>query len=245
MKRFITFLMLLLLTCVITAAAATPLLVDNADLLTQSEEETLLASLQTTSRELDMDVVVVTVDSLEGKTAQAYADDYFDYNGYGPDGVLLLVSMSEREWHISTTGTAIDLVTNREVSQIGDRIVSHLGSGAYLNAFLTFNSEVRKAATQQSEGASAYKNPIGWFVCVGLGILAGLITVLIMKGQLKSVRSQHAAANYVVPNSFSLTGSHDTFLFQNTTRTPRPQNNGGGTHPGSSGRSHGGGGGRF
>lgn len=245
MKRVITFLALLLLTCVITAGATAPLLVDNADLLTQSEEDTLRLSLEATSRELGMDVVVITVDSLEGKTAQAYADDYFDYNGYGPDGVLLLVSMSEREWHITTTGTAIDLITNREVEQIGDRMVPHMSSGAYLNAFLTFHSEVRKAATQQTGTAETYKDPIGWVVCVLIGIVAGLITVLIMKSQLKSVYSQHAATNYVVPNSFALTGSHDTFLFQNTSRTPRPQNNGGGTHRGSSGRSHGGGGGRF
>ena len=41
-----------------------------------------------------------------GKTAEAYADDYYDYNGYGygenDDGLLLLVSMGEREWAITT-----------------------------------------------------------------------------------------------------------------------------------------------
>lgn len=246
MKRVVIFLILLFLSCSLAVSATAPLLVDNADLLSQSEEDTLLASLQTTSQSLDMDVVIVTVDSLEGKTAQAYADDYFDYHGYGPDGVLLLISMSEREWHISTTGAAIDLISNHEVMQIGDRIVTYLGSGSYLNAFLTFCTEVRDAATRSSQSTATEKDPIGWIVCVGLGIVTGLVTVLILKGQLKSVRSQNAAANYVVPNSFALTGSHDIFLFQNTTRTPRPQNNGGsGTHMGSSGRSHGGGGGRF
>ena len=30
-----------------------------------------------------MRLAVVTVNSLEGKTAEAYADDYYDYNGYG------------------------------------------------------------------------------------------------------------------------------------------------------------------
>ena len=28
------------------------------------------------------DMVTVTVDSLDGEDAEAYADDYFDYNGY-------------------------------------------------------------------------------------------------------------------------------------------------------------------
>ena len=39
----------------------------------------------------------MTAGSLNGKTATKYADDYFDYNGYGlgneKDGILLLISM--------------------------------------------------------------------------------------------------------------------------------------------------------
>ena len=30
-----------------------------------------------------MDIVIVTTDDAEGKSSLAYADDFFDYNGYG------------------------------------------------------------------------------------------------------------------------------------------------------------------
>ena len=93
-----------------------PRLTDDADLLTSSEEKQLLAKLDEISERQEMDVVVVTTDSLEGKTAEAYADDFFDYNGfgYGPmgSGVLLLVSMEDRDWAISTSGDGIEAFTD-------------------------------------------------------------------------------------------------------------------------------------
>lgn len=58
-----------------------PRLADEADLLSSEEETALLENLDEISERQQCDVVVVTVNSLEGKTAEAYADDYFDYNG--------------------------------------------------------------------------------------------------------------------------------------------------------------------
>ena len=81
-----------------------PLLVDNAGLLTEEESNALLNKLEDISQKYENEVGIVTVNSLEGKTAEAYADDYYDYNGYGygenDDGLLLLISMGEREWAI-------------------------------------------------------------------------------------------------------------------------------------------------
>ena len=80
--------------------------VDEADLLTDDEESMLMATLDGISQEHLVDVVVVTVDSTGEKTPMEYADDYFDYNGYGFgenfDGVILLVSMEYSDWWIST-----------------------------------------------------------------------------------------------------------------------------------------------
>ena len=62
-------------------------------------------------------------------------------------------------------------------------------------------------------------------ICLGIGLVIGLITVLIMKEQLRSVRSRDAAGDYVVPGSFKLTAHHDIFLYRTVTRMERPQNN--------------------
>ena len=104
-----------------------PRLVDNADLLSNEEEQSLLAQLDEISERQQCDVVIVTVDSLDGKEVVAYADDFYDYNGYGfgqdRDGVLLLVCMGEREYAISTTGFGIDDLTDYGLVYIEDQFL--------------------------------------------------------------------------------------------------------------------------
>ena len=97
-----------------TAEDYTPHLIDNADLLTGEEESNLLAKLDEISDRLSVDVAVVTEDSIGDKTPREYADDFYDYNSYkyNPDGVLLLISMEERDWYITTTGSAITTITD-------------------------------------------------------------------------------------------------------------------------------------
>lgn len=92
--------LLLCVTMALPAFAASdmPRLADNAGLLTDSEQSQLLNKLDEISDRQQVDVVVVTTDSLKGKTPEAYADDFYDDNGYGADcdGVLLLVSIQKR-----------------------------------------------------------------------------------------------------------------------------------------------------
>ena len=122
-KKVLTLILTLLILSSIAVYAAEipedrqlPLLVDDADILSVSEENALLSLLGRVSLDTGCDVAVVTVDSLGRKSAQAYADDFYDYNGYGSgdgdDGILLLVAMDEREWTFSTYGTLIRAIPN-------------------------------------------------------------------------------------------------------------------------------------
>lgn len=54
-------------------------LVDQAELLTAEEQQQIQAKLDEVSELHHCDAVVMTVNSLEGKTATEYADDAFDY----------------------------------------------------------------------------------------------------------------------------------------------------------------------
>ena len=77
-----------------------------------------------------------------------------------------------------------------------------------------------------------------------VGAVIALIVTLIMKGQLKSVRYQSAASNYLKAGSMKVTLSREFFLYRNVSKIKKADNNSGGssTHVSSSGRSHGGGG---
>ena len=63
------------------------------------------------------------------------------------------------------------------------------------------------------------------WICIGVGVVIGLIVVLIMKSNLRSVRSQSGAGEYMKRDSFRLTASHEIFLYRTITRVERPQNN--------------------
>ena len=239
-----------------------PRLVDDADLLDSSEEEELESELDEISERQQFDVVVVTVNSLEGKTPQDYADDFYDYNGYGygsdHDGVLLLVSMEDRDWYMSTTGYGITAITDAGREYISDQFVPYLSDGEYLEAFETYANLCDEFVTQADTG-EAYdsgnmpKGEYAWVLYLGIaipvGVLIALIIVECMRRQLKSVRMQNSAANYVKKGTMVIDGKYSHFLYAQTTRRIKPEpsssSSGSSTHVSSSGTTHGGGGGKF
>ena len=119
-----------------------PRLTDEADLLSDSEETDLLAKLDEISDRQKCDVVVATVNSLEGKTAMEYADDFYDYNGYGygeeRDGIILLISMEDRDWWMSTCGYGITAFTDAGQKYMSDKFIPMVSDGEYADAFTKY-----------------------------------------------------------------------------------------------------------
>lgn len=238
--------------------------VDNADLLTQTEENELSEKLQDISDELQFDVVVVTTNSTGSKTATEYADDYFDYNGYGRgsnnDGALFLVDMGDRKWAISTSGYGIEAIVDSALDDMEEEIVPYLKSGDYDGAFnefadLTYDivNDAKNGKSYSNSTTSTTKNhkDIGANLIVAFSIGAGisLIIILVYRSKLKPVKFQKEAKEYIVPGSFNLRRSDDVFLYFNITKVPIPKNNdsddSGSFHSSSSGSSHGGSSGSF
>ena len=259
MKK-ICVMMLVLLLCIsvvtpVFAQEAMPRLVDQADLLTDAQEASLLSKLDAISTKQGMDVVVVTANTLEGKSPTAYADDFYDYNGYSEDGILLLVSMEDRDWWISTAGYGITAFTDAGIEYLGNRFVPSLSDGDYAGAFEIYADTCDGFITQAKSGDpydthNLPKEPFDFIlnlgICLVIGLLIGAVSTAIMKSQLKSVRSQSGAANYVKTGSLNVTHRQDLFLYRDVKRTEKPKDSGGSsTHTSSSGRSHGGGGGKF
>lgn len=243
MKRI--FLLILTLTLCLTlavrvSAADMPRLVDNADLLTDSQEAELLEELNRASQELQADVVIVTLDSCGGRSADAMINAIYDDYGYGfgpqRDGVVLLLSMAERDYRILSNGFAADAITLGEIDEIGDEIVDELSDGDYMDAFLEF---ISLCAYEIDGERNGFPFPFGMNlgISVVVGFVAALIATGIMRSKLKSVRSQTGAKEYTKPNSMQLTRSSDLFLYRTVDCRRKPQES-------SSGSRGGGGGGR-
>ena len=239
---------------------------DSADVLTAEEDSELEDALEELSLRQSFDVTIATVESLESvgyDSMEAYADDLYDYCqfGYGPDmdGVLLLVSVGDRKWHISTCGYGITAFTDAGIQYLGEQMTPDMADGDYAAAFHTFIQWTDAYVTAAREGHpydvdNMPKEPFS-IVYLGVALVIGLITALIvtgvMKSRLKSVAPQRDATSYVRQGSMKLTNQRDLYLYREVHRTERPKESsssdsgGSSTHTSSSGSTHGGGGGSF
>ena len=107
-KKMVPFIssLVLLLSFVTIVSADINFVVDDANLLSSEEEQQLREDLASFKEQYNMDAVIVTSNDLGGKSQMDYADDYFDYNGYGvgenKSGLLLLIDMDDRKVWITT-----------------------------------------------------------------------------------------------------------------------------------------------
>ena len=266
MKKLCSLLLCLLLVLTLSISAFAmnagyAHVMDYVGLLSAPERDTLCEKLDEISLRLDFDVVVVAVPSTEGMEPMDFADDYYDYNGYGlgenRDGVLLLLSMENRDYWISTRGYGQDALPTETLIFIEEQFLPLISQGNYFAGFCNFADWVDSCVTSAKNGSpiDEYNLPKAPFafgsklvVSLIIGLILGAIVVLILKGQLKSVKAKNNAADYVRSGSLNLTQSQDLFLYHtvNRIRKPEPsQRSGGGSHISSSGASHGGHGGHF
>ncbi len=221
-------------------------IIDAADLLTDDQENELATKIRSVESTYESAIVILTVDTTGSRTAEQYADDFYDYNGYGygenHDGVILLLSMSDRAWHISTTGSAIMAFSDSDIQDIGDAIIEDLGYGDYYQGFDRFVDLCEKEL--RNEYNSHIFTPGKFAACLVIGLLLALIPLFIFLSQLWTVSKAEGADDYS-KNGLQNLRSSDAFIRKTISRTAIPKNDDSSTHTGSSGTSHGGGGGHF
>ena len=197
----------------------------------------------------------------------AYADDYYDYNGYGygedRDGIILVVAMNTRDLYISTCGFGITAFTDYGIDTLLDDVKGYFSDGDYYGGFCSFISEADEYITAAKNGSpydindgdyyygserSGFFNFTWLMASLIMGLVCALIIVGTMKAQLKTVRPALAAGSYVRKDSIKVKSERDIYLYRNVSRTEivRESSSGGSrTHVSSSGTTHGGGGTKF
>ena len=239
---------------------------DGAKVLTEDEDNELEDALEELSLRQSFDVTIASIESLESVGADSmeqFADDLYDYCqfGYGTDrdGVLLLVSVGDRKWHLSTCGYGITAFTDAGIQYLGQQLTPFMAEGDYAGAFRTFVQWTDDYVTAAREGHPYDVNtlpreplsPMYLVLALGIGLVLAWVIVGVMKGQLRSVAFQENAASYVREGSMKLTNQRDLFLYRDVHRTEHVEekdssdSGGSSTHTSSSGTTHGGGGGSF
>lgn len=252
MKKCIIFLMALAL-CLCAAVPAfaadapKPRIVDDADILTQSEVREMEKLLDEISLRQGVDVVVVTTDSVGNLSPESAAGSIYTSYGYRSDGMILLINMGQQEMAIRPRGDAVAMFTVAGQDYIADRVQEELHDGNYADACRLFATLCDDFITQARTGDpyddhNLPKEPYPVLIWMGISLVVGLVVALIitaiMSSKLKSVRFKNQAMDYVRPGSMQVTESRDIFLYRNVTRRPRPKPSSSG---GGSGRSASGG----
>lgn len=231
----VAMLCMVLVTTVCASEADGAFVFDDAGILTDSEEAALENRLRELSHTYQAQIAIAAMDSLEG----ADIDDYLDFAydslalGYGEnnDGVLLLISMNDRDFRILSKGLAGDAITGSDIDTIGNAMESQLSAGNYSEAFHIFADKCDYYLDGHING-QPFPVLLNLLIALVVGLIIALIVTGVWKGQLKSVRRQNQANAYVKAGTMEITQSGDFFMYRNVTRTERPRSNsssGGGT----------------
>ena len=201
-------------------------LYDEANLLTDSEEEALVQKLEEVSHATNAQIVVATMASMDEGNIDDFIEYLYDSMGFGygenHDGVLLLVCMDPREYRILSNGYAGVAIGPDQIDTLCDIVEFYLAKGNYATAFTFFTNECEEFLAYHQAG-SPFNAGKSFMISLVIGLIAGLITAFVMKGKLKSVRKQDSARTYVKPGSMQLTYSRDIFLYRNVTRTKKQE----------------------
>ena len=238
--------------------------VDQADLLTEQEEQSLDAKLKEISERQQVDVAIMAVNSIpEGYSVRGYADTVYENSGYGygtnQDGLMLLISMEDHDWYITTMGYGITAFTDAGIQYIGNQITPDLADKSYANAFNTYAELCDDFITQAKNGKPydtsnlRAKQPLAkkWiFISIGIGLVIGICVVSSMSAKMKTVRPQPTAKDYMKDGSLNANRRSDLYLYHTITKrkiekSSSSSHGGSSTHRSSSGGRHGGGGGKF
>lgn len=276
-KKLLSFILAFLLCVSLIPAALADsdksIVYDREGLFDEFDTEIISGKLAELNRIYGVDVAVVTASSLDGKTAEEYADDFYDENeigqGENKDGILLLISESERVWAISTSGSCIDVFTDDDLDYIAGNLLPYLSDEDWSGAAISFADDCGPclSAYEPDEGnysddtdddydydytpSVMYFNSVWLIGSLLVGLIVALIVTLSLKRGMKSVRMKSSAADYLRAGSFTPGRREDLFLYHTVSVTAKPKdddNDRGGfssTHVSSGGSTHGGRSGSF
>ena len=249
------------------AAAEDSKVVDDADLLSYDEEQEIQSMLDEFAEESGWTLFAVTTDDANGMTSEEYADDYVDQNAFEENGVCFLIDMDNREIYMSTTGSAIRILTDHRIDSIMDDSYEYAGDGEYAKCFETMIQETEDSFHEGIEsGQYNYDRDTGeiskapnrltvWDMLISLiaAAAAGGAVVAVIAGKY---RLKFGGWQYDFKSNSRLDLTNKTDRLVNTFRTAHhiQRDSGGGsgssgarstTHHSSGGGTHGGGGHKF
>ena len=267
-KKSLSALLAILLLCLTSIALAVPRqaapppkaqtqeqiigadrVVDEADILTDSEEAALDTKLAAIEQSHKVRILIGTMKSTDGTPLGKIANNVVDQIPAESGTIVLLLSMKERDWYISTDNKMRARITDgKGVDYLAGEFLPDLKENKYDAAFTTFAATTDEMLTYYEKEGEPY-DPANAFdpMTLGIAVLCALILGAVIYYQLLATASNVTFAAeadaYLNHDSFQLTRSEDDFLYTTVTRRDKPKKES--SSSSSRDSSHGGGGGKF
>lgn len=260
-KKLLVLLIFISLIIPTSIYADNKRIVDNVGILTDSQIDDLTIELDGLSNKYNYDIVVYfSNDTSFGEDIVSEGSEFFDNNGYGygdqHSGLLLIVNYQTDYFDIITTGDEVRNKYDGYLEYGCDVLSEYLRDNPvyairlfeeWVDTRFIYDDYQQETITISPEEAARQKNIRDLAVAGFVSVIVCVITMVVLKSQLKSEGKKHNASSYVVPYSFKLHRSGDIFLYRTFSRIriekPRNHNNNGGgmhiSHTSSSGISHG------
>ncbi len=219
-----------------------PPLIDDADLFSSSEEQTLTNAVMYLYEEYDYDIYLITIGSLDGYPLSDWAEEFPLNRDRG--GVVFIINMEpdNRGYYTQENNPGLYVFTDKAYDAIDDDVQPLLADGDYYDAFLEFLylTEEFLIAAESGEYYGTGFDLSDYTQYAGLSILFGIFIAFIVNKilvkQMNTAVEAAEASNYLKSGSLNITVSRDRFLYENTTRVaiPKKSSSGGGSSGGGS-----------
>lgn len=224
---------------------------DKKEYLSDSEFENAVNIAKSLSSKSGYNVGVIITDDINGKTPVAFSDKaYSDVFGKNTDGIMILINNDTMEDHISTSGNAILMYTDKRLDKVFDNAYPYLknedfsgGVNIMLGTLEDFyddgipsenmgytEEDIYKAT---EVGLNIFQNLLSMIVVF---FVVSLITFLIIKSTYKFKKAE-SARTYVNQSNTFFREKSDTYIREYTTsHRVSSSSSGGGSSSRGSGR---------
>lgn len=230
---------------------------DKAELLTEQEIQTLEDKAEQLATEYTFGVYIITVDDIS-----EYMDDldmetaaeqlYLSYDlgkGSNQSGLLLLMSMAERDWALFAFGYGNTAFTDYGKGYLSDQFLDDFKNDNWYSGFTDYQTTCGQMLDTSLNGSpvdvdnvppSPYARLYGIITCVVLGLLIAFMVTVILKRQLKSVAHGTQAEAFIAAGGLKLTDQYDRYTHTTTSRVYDPPQKSSSSSGGTTTRSSGG-----
>src|SRR5699024_8638795 len=210
------------------AAANEPYIYDEADLLTETEEEELAALAEKNSEQHETDFLILTTKDVGDQDVEEYMGDFYDDTAPGydqPHGntVLFTLDMQNREMYLAGFQKGEEYLSNERIELVLDQVFPLIAEENYAQGFgqyITTASDYMR----YKPGVNPENPFYTWWVQLGIAVLLAGAVVFFMAYR-SGGKVTTTPRTYMDHHNTKVNRRRDRYVNRSVTRRKKPENN--------------------